>query len=286
MRSDQDISEFIASSGIVRVEAVPMPNQPLRFLSDGSTSSSRQNSDRGHRSSRDHHVRRSRIRKGKRLLTAMIPFIIFMVGISLLSVGFFAYVENESVLALFITSRDNVPADTLHGLDSSVSLPSVSLPSAPTETTALVSEPGTTLVVPFFYDGDQFGTISIPSVDIAVNAYQGDSEDEFQLGAGHYAGSFFPGQGGNIVIASHRTTYFRPFEDLKTGDLVEFETTYGHFTYQVREIKILKDDFSEIVKATPKEQLTMYTCYPFTYIGNAPNRFVVMCDLIESELNT
>lgn len=280
MRSDQDISEFIASSGIVRVEAVPMPNQTLLFLSDGSTSSSRQNSDRGHRSSHAHHALKSRIRKGKRLLTAMIPFIIFMVGLSLLSVGFFAYVENESILALFITSRDNVPADALHGLDSSVSLP-----AAPTETTALVSEPGARLVVPFFYDGDQFGTISIPSVDIEVNAYQGDSEDEFQLGAGHYVGSFFPGQGGNIVIASHRTTYFRPFEDLKTGDLVEFETTYGHFTYQVREIKILKDDFSEIVKATDKEQLTLYTCYPFTYIGNAPNRFVVMCDLIDSELN-
>jgi len=281
MRSDQDISEFVASSGIVRVGAVPRPNQPLRFLSDGSTSSSRQNSDRGHRSSRDNHVRRSRIRKGKRLLTAMIPFIIFIAGLSLVSVGIFAYVENESILALFITSRDNVPSDALHGLDSPVSLP-----SAPTETAAVVSEPGARLVVPFFYDGDPFGTISIPSVDIAVNAYQGDSEDEFQLGAGHYTGSFFPGQGGNIVIASHRTTYFRPMEDLKTGDMVEFETTYGHFTYQVREIKILKGDFSEIVKATDKEQLTMYTCYPFTYIGNAPNRFVVMCDLIDSELNT
>jgi len=176
----------------------------------------------------------------------------------------------------------NANIDTLHGLNSSVSMP-----ASTTETTASSSEPKERLVAPFFYEGDKFGTISISSINMEVNAYQGDSEDEFQLGAGHYNGSFFPGQDGNIVMASHSTTYFCPLENLKTDDLVEFDTTYGHFTYQVREIQILeKKDFNMIVAETDKEQLTMYTCYPFICVGHAPNRFVVMCDLIASALNT
>lgn len=211
----------------------------------------------------------------------MIPFIIFITGLSLVSTGVIAYVENESILAVLITSRDHAASVDLHGLDSSGNAISVSAEKA-----TVVLTPGEKLQVPFYYQGEQFGTIHISSVDIDVNVYQGDAEDELRLGAGHYIASMFPGQNGNIVVASHRTTYFRNFENLKTGDLVEFETTYGHFTYEVREIKILDKDFYAPAKPTDKEQLTLYTCYPFTYIGNAPSRFFVLCDLIGSELNT
>lgn len=280
MSSDRDYSDSVASAGIIRVNAGPNPYQPIRFLSDGDAKTARQNQD--HRSrSRAHHARKSFFRKGKRLLIAMIPFVLFMVGLSLVSVGFFTYVENESVLAVIITSRDIGSAVDLHGLDSSDSLS-----ASPAETVAAPVSGEDRIVVPFYYFGDQLGTIRIHSVDIEVGVYQGDTEKEFRLGAGHFLGSFMPGQDGNIVLAAHRTSYFRHFEDLKAGDQVEFETTYGLFTYQVREIQILeKKDFDLITAETDQEQLTMYTCYPFTYIGNAPERYVVMCDLIGSELN-
>jgi len=288
MHSDQDFTETALRPGIKRVDvegqqqpAQQQSAQPVRFLSDGGSKTS---DSKGHHShSHSHQSRRIFKHNSKKLLLAMIPFVIFMVGLSLVSVGCFSYVENESVLAVLITSRDNGSSVDLHSLDSNDSLTPAVL-----ETSVQVADPGDgRLIVPFFYEGDLFGTIRIPSVDIEVGAYQGDSEEEFRLGAGHGISSYFPGQGGNIVLASHRTSYFRNFESLKTGDLVEFETTYGQFTYEIREIKILDSkDFGLITKATEQEQLTMYTCYPFTYIGNAPQRYAVFCDLIESELNT
>ena len=155
------------------------------------------------------------------------------------------------------------------------------------ETTAAETDGSGTgrLVVPFYYYGDQIGIVRISSADLEVNVYQGDREDELQIGAGHYGGSLFPGQGGNIVLAGHRTTYFRNLEYVEIGDRVEFETTYVFFAYQVCEIKILDADaFESIVEETAQEQLTMYTCHPFNYVGNAPQRYVVLCDLLESDI--
>lgn len=285
MGPDEDSTESFDFSGIRRVSNVTDTEQsqtPPPFLTDGGSKFIGDNKDHIS-SSRGKKIRRTRIHKIKKILTAMIPFVIFMIGLSLVSVGCFSYVENESIVSVLITSRDNGSSVDLHGLDSNDSLTPAVL-----ETSVQVAEPGDgRLVVPFFYQGDLFGTIRISSVDIEVGAYQGDSEEEFRLGAGHGISSYFPGQGGNIVIASHRTSYFRDFEGLKTGDVVEFETTYGQFTYEIREIKILDSkDFGLITKATEKEQLTMYTCYPFTYIGNAPQRYAVFCDLTGSELNT
>ena len=74
---------------------------------------------------------------------------------------------------------------------------------------------------------------------------------------------------------------------VKVGDTVVLTTTYGEFTYTVREIKILEQgSFSEITKDNGVEQLTLYTCYPFVYIGNAPDRYAVFCDLKEAVLNS
>lgn len=291
MVSDQDYRESAMRPGTVRtddagqqnqVNQMNQPFQPIPFLSDGGSKFYGQTKKRDHPHA--HQSRRVLRHKIKKVLFAMIPFVIFMVGLAMVSVGFFSYIENESVLAIFITSRDLGSSVGLHGVDESMSLAPNSAQPVAKETAA--ASPDGALTVPFYYEGDQCGQIRIPSVDIAVNVYQGDSEDELRLGAGHYNGSFFPGQDGNIVIASHRTTYFRNLENIAVGDKVEFETTYGLFTYQVREISILKNDFSAIPEDLDHEQLTLYTCYPFVYIGNAPERFVVFCDLIGSELNT
>ena len=292
MHVNQDAADFVALSGIKRVdlsttspsiksaEASTSNTSPMRFLHDSEGSTSPHKTARGNQSN-GFHFTKFHMHKFKRLLIAMIPFVLFTAGLALVSVGIFSYVENESILAVFIVSRDKGTSLGQHGADGSGSpLSAVNK--------AVVAAPlsGERLVTPFYYDGDLIGAIRISSVDIDVNAYQGDTKDSLTLGAGHYFGSFFPGQGGNVVIASHRTSYFRNFEYLKTGDLVEFETSYGLFTYKVRETEILENDFSSIAVDTDQEQLTMYTCYPFTFIGNAPDRYVVRCDLVDSELNT
>lgn len=243
-----------------------------------------------HRRRRSHaqHVRRKRIHRAQRLLLGLLPFVIFLVGLTLTASSAVQYLEQESALGLFLTSRDEAADVVLHGTGWEATAAVTEPTAAPTaETTAvskaLYNDDGQ-LIVPFFYIGDQFGVISIPSVDIQVKAYQGDREKEFRKGAGHYPGSLFPGQDGNILVAGHRTTYFRKFEYLKLGDLVYFQTTYGRFTYQVQAFKIIGGSDSSIGADTSQEQLTMYTCYPFTYIGNAPKRFVVICSLIEKQV--
>lgn len=226
-------------------------------------------------------VNRAGTGKNLRRILAVMPYVLFLAGLFVLSVGFFSWAENESILSVFITKRDQPVFMDLNSLSDPNATP------APLMKETAVTEPDNTLVVPFYYYGEQIGTISIPSADMSVEAYQGDLETELRMGAGHSSVSLLPGQDGNIVFAAHRTSYFKPLQNVAVGDEVVFETTYGTFTYEVREIDILEsDDFSLITKETDQEQLTLYTCYPFQYIGNAPDRYAVFCDLVESELNT
>lgn len=216
-----------------------------------------------------------------RFIVALLPYVLFLAGLFILSLGFFSWAENESILSVFITKRDQPVFMDLNGLTDPGATP------APLQEETAITEPDKTLVTPFYYYGEQIGTISIASLDMSVEAYQGDLETELRMGAGHSSVSLLPGQDGNIVFAAHRTSFFKPLENVAVGDEVVFETTYGTFTYAVREIRILEAaDFSLITKETDKEQLTLYTCYPFKYIGNAPDRYAVFCDLVESELNT
>ncbi|MBN1623872.1 MAG: class D sortase, partial [Clostridia bacterium] len=226
------------------------------------------------------------------LLLSSIPYVLFLIGLTVLSLGFFRYVENESVLSLFLDDRgravsintdlpnwnENLPSNT----PGSVILTNPT--KAPDDIEPMQSpEPVNTeparLIVPFYYIGDEIGTLTIPSVNVEVKVFQGDREAEFRLGAGHYPGSYFPGQGNNILIAAHRTTYFKNLETLEVGDSIEFNTTYGIYNYIVEEIRIIDGNDNSVAGETDREQLTLYTCYPFNYFGNAPNRFVVIAGL-------
>jgi len=245
------------------------------------------------RRSSAYHSQRRQLRRLRRTALTVLPYLLFLTGLALASLGVLSYLENESPLALFITSRDAVHAIATPGQPSLDDLGQAAASNDPNADPAtsnadwpvLTRDATGRLVVPFFYIGDPFGTITIPSVDIEVTAYHGDSETEFRKGVGHYAGSFYPGQDGNILIAGHRNSFFRNFEYLEIGDTVNFDTTYGRFEYTITEFKIIKGNDNSIAKDTTKEQLTMYTCYPFTYIGNAPERYVVIAERTAAEVN-
>lgn len=158
------------------------------------------------------------------------------------------------------------------GPSGSVSGETIGIPPEPEATVA------ERLVVPFYYIDDPIGTIRIPSASIDVTVYQDDNEQNISRGAGHYLGSFLPGQDGNILIAGHRTwDVFYKFKYLEIGDVVYFETTYGYYVYQVDRFVIIEGTDDSIATDGGFEQLTMYTCYPFDYKGNAPQRYVVIC---------
>jgi LPXTG-site transpeptidase (sortase) family protein len=227
-----------------------------------------------------------RKKKIKRFAIGSIPFGIYILSVALISVGILQYIEQESLLAIFLTKRDAQPVYAAHGddWDDVINTDATKPTEGEIEAVPTPEVEGERLRVPFYYIGEQIGVLRIPSVEIDVSVMQGDRESEFRLGAGHYPGSLLPGQDGNILLAAHRTNHFRNFYYLEMGDEVEFATTYGRFQYKITDMFLIDGNDHSIAGETDEEQLTMYTCYPFGYIGNAPQRFVVVADLISSEL--
>ena len=128
--------------------------------------------------------------------------------------------------------------------------------------------------------GAEFATLRIDSVGLNHRIIHGDGSLELKRGIGHYAGSTLPGENGNVVLSAHRDTVFRPLEGIEVGDEVEVETDYGLYKYKVANIRITDPNDSTVTMPTDNEKLTMYTCYPFNYVGSAPNRFIVECDYV------
>ncbi|MBE6050205.1 MAG: class D sortase [Clostridium sp.] len=130
--------------------------------------------------------------------------------------------------------------------------------------------------------GEVFAKLKIDSVNLYEEIAHGDSEEELRNKIGHYSGSTLPGEGGNCILCAHRNTAFRPLENVQVNDNVEIETKYGTYKYKVDEIKIIKDlNDASPLQVSDKEMLTLYTCYPFSYIGSSPYRIVFRCSFIE-----
>jgi sortase A len=96
----------------------------------------------------------------------------------------------------------------------------------------------------------------------------------------YFKGSFFPGENGQIVLSGHRDTVFRRLGELKVGDLLNMQMSNGTFQYEITNMKIVdEDDRSIITLQNEKEELILTTCYPFHYIGNAPQRYIIYAKL-------
>jgi LPXTG-site transpeptidase (sortase) family protein len=124
-------------------------------------------------------------------------------------------------------------------------------------------------------NGDFLGTLSIPRLDRAIPIYEGTEESELKRGAGHYIKSVLPGFLDNSVISGHRDSYFSKFDKLKVGDSIITTTSYGTFTYTIKSFRIVLPDDRTVIVPTDVATLTLTTCYPFNFIGNAPKRFIV-----------
>ena len=131
--------------------------------------------------------------------------------------------------------------------------------------------------------GEQFATLHIPALELSHPVYQGDGDAQLRLGVGHYVGSLLPGEGGNVVLSGHRETVFFDLKDIEVGDTISMEVAYGTYEYQVREIYITTPDDVGPTQPTGVEQLTLYTCYPFTMWGPTPERYIVVADFVGLE---
>ena len=131
--------------------------------------------------------------------------------------------------------------------------------------------------------GETFGTIEIPTLDINIALYHGESISILKYGAGHHAGSYFPGEGGSIIIAAHNTYgMFYNLPKIKIGDKVIIKTTYGTYTYQINKTEINEAKIiGQNLKINKEEETIMlYTCYPVEIPGYKSKRFIAYGNLI------
>jgi len=152
-------------------------------------------------------------------------------------------------------------------------------PVAPKVTSA--PTPGVAKTIKFPKLGESFGSISVASANIDFPIIQGDYNEQLAKGVGHFDGSKYPGEGGNVVLVGHRETVFKNLGKIKVDDLVTVNTTYGTYKYRVTELKIVNANDKTIVLPSTVEKLTLYTCYPFNTPGYKPQRYIVWAKLIE-----
>jgi sortase A len=131
--------------------------------------------------------------------------------------------------------------------------------------------------------GAVIGSLSIPRLKRVIPIIEGTGAKELKKGVGHYIGSVLPGVSDNSVLAGHRDSVFRNLGNLKLGDLLTVKTDYGKFVYEVQKIRIVKADDRTVIVPTPDAVLTLSTCYPFRFIGNAPKRYIVQAGLVIGE---
>lgn len=130
-------------------------------------------------------------------------------------------------------------------------------------------------------EGDLLGLVSIPRWDLVATVREGVDGETLASGAGHIPGTALPGSDGNVALAAHRDTYFRPLRDVVVGDLVRLTTLDGERLYSVVSTEIVRPEDVSGLAATGDSRLTLVTCYPFSFVGSAPRRFLVRAVEIE-----
>jgi sortase A len=124
------------------------------------------------------------------------------------------------------------------------------------------------------------GQIVIPAVGLTAMVLEGDDEHTLRLAVGHIPGTAIPGPSGNVGLAGHRDTFFRPLRKMNVGDEIRFFTRVGIFKYRVVSLRIVLPDAIDVLDVTKRPTLTLVTCYPFYYIGAAPKRFIVHAEMV------
>lgn len=122
---------------------------------------------------------------------------------------------------------------------------------------------------------DVIGVLKIPKIEAELPIIEGTDEEMLERGVGHYSASALPTDNEQIVLSGHRDTVFRKFAKLEVGDHFIVEMPYGTFEYEISSTEIVDKDDTTVIGAMGKEVLVVTTCYPFRYVGAAPDRYVV-----------
>jgi sortase A len=123
--------------------------------------------------------------------------------------------------------------------------------------------------------GSVVGRVEIPRLKVAAMIRAGSDSRTLRLAVGHIPGTALPGESGNVGLAGHRDTFFRRLQDIRVEDEVRLVTAEGVYTFRVEKAWVVDPSDVWVLDPTGTPALTLVTCYPFTYIGSAPRRFIV-----------
>ncbi|HLF10884.1 MAG TPA: class D sortase [Gammaproteobacteria bacterium] len=207
----------------------------------------------------------------------------WVLGIALIVLYFgaraYGEIERRQAIATFTQARSATGAEATVTRDADrVGLESLFADGVPDQThwsesrvrafAARMTEPAESQPLPA-------ALLRIPRVELEVPVYADTSERNLNRGAGLVAGTALPDSDGNIAIAAHRDGYFRALEDVAVGDVVELASLSRERKYRVIDLSIVEPTDISPLRETDVPAITLVTCYPFYFVGNAPQRFIV-----------
>jgi sortase A len=128
--------------------------------------------------------------------------------------------------------------------------------------------------------GGLIGRIAIPRLGLSAIVMEGTDSAVLRRAAGHISGTALPGEPGNVGIAGHRDTLFRPLRNIRRDDIITLTTLLGEYRYRVVSTRIVSPNDVAVLNPSGAEILTLVTCYPFYFVGSAPHRFIVRAERV------
>jgi sortase A len=214
------------------------------------------------------------------------PLILFAIGVSAL--GYCAYV---------VLDARNSQNDQSHQFDKALRDAHDSAAANLAGNVANLNDlPATTPLMPAFVEADglvnatgapskvsdagananlPLGRIEISSLGLTAMIQEGTGRQTLQRGVGHITGTALLGASGNVGLAGHRDTFFRKLRNIHEGDEITLTTLNGASLYRVDLISIVEPQDSAVLRDSGENLLTLVTCYPFSYVGPSPKRFIV-----------
>ena len=129
------------------------------------------------------------------------------------------------------------------------------------------------------------GILEVPSIGLEVPVYPTDSDMAMDRGAGVIDGMAYPHEPGNIGIAGHRDGYFRVLKDVKVGDTLTLQTLEGPKRFTIDAVQVVEITDTQLLQDTNDQTVTLVTCYPFYFVGHAPQRYIVTASLDTANVN-
>lgn len=134
--------------------------------------------------------------------------------------------------------------------------------------------------------GDKLGTIQVEGTEIDCDLYWGDSNAQFDAGAGCHAsdGCVLPGENGTVFIGAHTGTFFADLGSASVGDRIYLNTDWGNFVYEITEMQVIYEtDIDKVRWGAEEPSCILYTCYPFGILTHTDRRYAVYADPVAAD---